>query len=61
MDPPGDAVVRREFTASILSFHKTEILIRSVWMREFSSLTPVHKNVVHKKGKLGVYSGEKHS
>lgn len=61
MDPPGDALVRTEFTASILSFHKAEILIRSVWMRQFSNLTPGYKNFVHKKGKLGFCSGEKHS
>lgn len=52
MDPLGDALVGTEFTASILSFHKTEILIRSVWMRELSNLTPGYKNFVHKKGNL---------
>lgn len=60
MDPLGDASVRTEFTASILSFHKPEILIRSVWMRGFLNLTPGYKHFDHKKGKLGFYSGEKH-
>lgn len=53
MDPLGDASVRTEFTASIFSFHKPEILIRSVWMKGFSNVTPGYIHSVHKKRQIG--------